>query len=245
MNSKRYLKLPIFCKDEVMEVEVKKNLFNCKSDFQEIMIAELEKFGKSLIIDGVMQCAESDHKIYDRELLKLFSHKDKKILILGGGDGFVAEEALRINPNLDVKIVDLDAEVVNSCKNFLGQKIFNNPKVQVYIEDVFYFLKITADKINGKINGIVCDLTDAPIGRHNKKEFENFYLDIVRLSFKKLSKGGWISVQAGASKNMPQYIDAVGIIRNILQKSFKKVQRSDVFIPSYGEDCAFLFGKKL
>lgn len=227
-----------------MRVGINKILHNKKSDFQEILIADTIDFGRCLVIDGVMQTSETDHEAYDRELLKKLKKTDKRILVLGGGDGYVAEMALKANPKLNIKIVDLDIEVVKNCGKFLKQEIFKNPNVKLYIEDVFHYLVVTINKTNGKFDGIVCDLTDTPIGRRNKKAFEKFYSDIIKLSYKHLNVSGWMSIQAGASKNTSYYIDAVGIIHKLLKKYFTKVERLDISIPSYGEKCAFLFGEK-
>jgi spermidine synthase len=240
----KYLELPIFSTGEKMELKIKEILYKEKSDFQEILIVDSKEHGKCLIIDGVMQCAESDHELYDRELLKPLKKTDKKILILGGGDGYVAQTALQKNSDLNVKIVDLDLAVVKSCRINMDQKIFDDSRVNLSVEDAFHYLKNTVDKVNGKFNGIICDLTDAPIGRRNKRDFERFYSELIKLSSDHLKTGGWISVQAGASKNTPYYIDAVGIIEKLLKKYFKNTKRSDIFIPSYGESCAFLFGRK-
>lgn len=244
MSDTKFISLPVFSTRKKMKAKVKGILFKEKSDFQEILIANLKEFGKCLILDGIMQCSEKDHEIYGREMLKKLKKTDKNILILGGGDGYVAEMALKLNPKLKIRLVELDIEVVKACEKILNGSIFKNKNVSLYIEDVFHFLKFTVHKVSGKVNGVVCDLTDAPIGRKKKKDFEKFYSDIIKFSFEHLRTGGWMSIQAGASKNTSHYIDAVGIIRKMLKKYFTKVERSDIFIPSYGESCAFLFGKK-
>lgn len=244
MSDTQFISLPVFSTGKRMKAEVKNILFKKKSGFQEILIADLKEFGKCLILDGIMQCAEKDHEIYDREMLKMLKKSDKNILILGGGDGFVSKMALKLNPKLKVRLVELDIEVVKACEKKLNSGLSKNKKVNLYIEDVFHFLKFTVHRVGGKADGIVCDLTDAPIGRKNKKDFEKFYSDIIKFSFSHLRTGGWMSIQAGASENTSHYIDAVEIIRKMLKKYFTKVERSDIFIPSYGEKCAFLFGKK-
>ena len=227
-----------------MKVEIKKILFDKKSDFQKIIIVDTKKFGKCLVIDEIIQTAETDHAVYDYELLKMLKKSDQKLLILGGGDGYVAQMALEINPKLSVEVIDLDLEVVKSCQIKLKQKIFYDSRVNLCVSDVFHYLKFTVNEMNGKFNGIVCDLTDAPIGRRKKKDFEKFYSDIIKLSIKNLKSDGWISIQAGASRTMSHYINAVDVIGKLLKKHFKNIKRSDVFIPSYGESCAFLFAKK-
>jgi spermidine synthase len=240
----KFLELPIFSTGGKMKVAVNKIIDKTKSSFQDILIADSKEFGKCLIIDGVMQCAESDHETYDFELLKLLKKSDKKILVLGGGDGYVAEMILKLNPKAIVKIVDLDIEVVQSCQKKLGQKIFKDPRVRLYVGDAFHYLKFFNNRVNGKFDGIVCDLTDSPIGRRNKKDFSRFYREIITLSKGVLKKSGWMSIQAGASKTNKYYINAIEILGKIMKDNFSNVKKTDIYIPSYGESCAFLFGKK-
>lgn len=238
----QFLNLPIFCNGEVMKIEINSVLHEAQSDFQKIVIADTKDYGKCLIIDGVMQTAETDHAIYDQELLKNLKKTDKNILILGGGDGYIAQMAIERDPGLNVDIIDLDLEVINSAKKFLGQKIFDDEKVKLFIGDALHFLK-TGNKI---YDGIVCDLTDTPIGTKDEtEEFRNFLDRIITLSKTKLQSGGWISVQSGASCTAEDFTDEASIIENILrQDDFNDITRSDIFIPSYGESCAFLFARK-
>ena len=238
------LDLPIFSTGGKMKLKVKKVLENTKSDFQDILIVDTEKYGKCLIIDGDMQCADSDHEAYDNEMLKLLKKEDRNLLILGGGDGYVAKTALKKNKKLKVTLIDLDAEVINTCKNSLNGRAFNNKRLKLCIGDAFYFLEATSKEDRIKFDGIVCDLTDTPIGRKDKANFEKFYKTIILDSYKVLNPGGWISTQAGASKTNCNYIKANKIIKNILSKHFKEISQSDIFIPSYGEKWAFLFGRK-
>jgi len=241
---KKSISLPIFCSGEMMNVPIKKMLSATTSEFQEIKVFDTDDFGRCLVINDVMQTAESDHEIYDRELLKLLKKSDRKIIILGGGDGYVAEMALKLNNKLNIKIVDLDMAVVQTAENLLNQKIFKHKNIELYVEDVFRFLKFTIHQLNGQFDGIVCDLTDTPIGRKEKKDFEKFYTGIASFSEKVLKPGGWISLQGGASKVTTNFIDSAKILERILRRKFTQVKRNDILVPSYGESCAFLFGRK-
>lgn len=237
----QFLNLPIFCNGEKMKMEIKSILHQAESDFQKIVIVDSLEYGKCLIIDGVMQTAESDHKIYDQEMLKLMRKRDKNILILGGGDGYIAQMAIKKNPELKIEVIDLDIEVIQCAKKFLDQKVFDNNKIKLFIGDALHFLKMT-DK---KYDGIICDLTDSPIGtKKEEKEFMEFYKKIIALANNKLNNGGWISVQGGASRTAKEFVNEAKIIKDIMKNYFRKLKRSDLYIPSYGESCAFLFGQK-
>lgn len=244
MTQPKYLELPIFSTGEKMKIGIKKILHHKKSDFQDILIADTNDFGRCLILDNIMQCSENDHNLYDQEILKMMKKTDKNILVLGGGDGYVAETALRINPRVKVRMFELDVEVINGSKKYLGQKIFDHKNVELYIGDALHYLKVFNGRDAEKFDGLVCDFTGEPITKHEQKKFENFYTYIIKLSKKVLKKGGWIAVQAGDSDVEKKYIDGAKILESLLKKEFTNVTRSDIAIPSYGENDAFLFGKK-
>lgn len=239
----QFLSLPIFCNGEQMKLEIKDILHRKEtSTDQKTIVVDSVDYGRCLIIDDVMQTAEFDHEIYDKEILKFLRKSDKNILILGGGDGYVAEMALKKNSALKVEVVDLDVEVVKCAEKYLDQKIFGDKRVKLFIGDAMHFLKVTKQKYDG----IVCDLTDTPIGtKKEEKEFKKFFEKIISFSESKLKKGGWMSIQSGATSVTDGFVDESRIIEKILKgNNLKNISRSDIYIPSYGESCAFLFGEK-
>lgn len=239
-----YIHIPIYSTGKKMKIRVKKIVKNIKSDFQNISVVDTNDFGRCLVIDGVIQGTDNDGDIYDREMLKFLKKTDKKFLILGGGDGSIAESILKKNPKAKIQIIDLDVEVINCCKKYFGQKIFNDSRVNLYIGDALHHLKTTIKKINGKFDSVICDLTDIPIGRKKKKDFVKFYKELIFISSEIIKKNGWMSIQAGASKTNGYYINMVKIVSEIAKKHFTKILNSEVYIPSFGERGAFLFGKK-
>lgn len=235
--------IPIFSTGDSINIKIEKIIGKIKSDFQDILFLDTLDFGRCLVINGIIQTSDKDHAIYDKAILKPLKKKDRRLLILGGGDGYVAELALKLNPNLKIHIVDLDMEVIKGCERYLNQKIFKDKRVCVHIEDASFYLKKTA-KDADKFDGIVCDLTDEPSNKNNQKDFSKFYEETISLSNIVLKKHGWISMQAGASKTVFEHLDAVSILSKILDKRFINVTRKDVLIPSFGEKNAFLYAKK-
>lgn len=227
-----------------MKIKIKGKINEINSSAQHIVIADSQDFGRILVINDVVQCAEKDHLLYDQAILSKLGDKDKNVLILGAGSGYVPSLAIRKNPKVNITIIDLDEEVVDVSKKFLGQKIFSNKNVNLHIEDALKYLK-KASRKGTAFCGIVCDLTDTPIGAVEGKQFKRFYEEVVTLSKKCLKKGGWLSIQAGATKVSGNYTDGVKIISKILDKNkFSDITKKDVMIPSFGEENAFLFGKK-
>lgn len=243
INERNELVVPILSTGKKMEIKVKEVIGKIKSDFQDILFLDTFDFGRCLVIDGLMQITEKDHKIYDEHILKSLTKKDRSLLVLGGGDGYVAETALGINQNLKVKIIDVDIEIFKGCEKHLDQKVFKDKRVRLHIEDVFNYLKNTAGH-KEKFDGIVCDLTDELIRKRDQKSFNKFYEEIIELSKNALNDDGWISFHAGASRVTFGRMNTAMMIKKLLQKNFVEVFQSDKLIPSFGEKNAFLFARK-
>lgn len=234
-----FIEIP--CSDgRLIRLKIKEVIYKGSSRSQEIAIYNTEEFGRCLFLDGIIQSSEKDHELYDEQLLKKLRPSDRNILILGGGDGFIAEKALKINPGINVTIVDLDEEVVNVCKRYLSQRVFNNPRVRVVIRDALDFVL----NIKGEIfDGIISDLTDFPIGYDNK--LRELFSKILSESRRILKEDGWISLYGGVKgiidKEGQQVID---LLNNILKENFPTTDCYETLIPSFGEPCYFLYGLK-
>jgi spermidine synthase len=77
---------------QAMSLEIKKMLFEGKSKFQDVKVFESATWGKTLILDGVIQCTERDEFAYQEMMthVAMFAHKKPlRVLVIGGGDGGV------------------------------------------------------------------------------------------------------------------------------------------------------------
>ena len=104
------------------EIKIKNRLINKKSNFQKIEIFDTLTYGRVLALDGVIQVTEKDEYAYSEMLvhpaMQALSKKSKKILIIGGGDGAVAEEVLKYHYVRNIDLVDIDKEVVDLSKKY-------------------------------------------------------------------------------------------------------------------------------
>lgn len=108
---------------QCFSLKVKEVLHEEKSDFQEIKILDTwvfssingmifdtkfftslksrsETYGRVLTLDGVIQCTERDEFGYQEMIaqIPLCSHPNpEKVLIVGGGDGGVAREVIKVS----------------------------------------------------------------------------------------------------------------------------------------------------
>ena len=162
------------------EIRIKNRLINKKSNFQKIEIFDTLTYGRVLALDGVIQVTEKDEYAYSEMLvhpaMQALSKKSKKILIIGGGDGAVAEEVLKYHYVRNIDLVDIDKEVVDLSKKYF-KKINNNSlinkKLNLFYEDAFRFI----DKNQNSYDLIIADRPD-PIGAGKSLYKSNFYKKI-------------------------------------------------------------------
>lgn len=229
--------LPLFTSRKGMAISLLDTLYSVKNKFQDVKIIDTKEFGRSLLIDGVMQGTESDHHIYDNELLKYLSKEDKKILILGGGDGFVANSILKRHPGVvSIEIVDIDKDVVVSCERFFSREKDFSSKVNFIIDDAVSFLENLESQI--KYSAIIFDLTEIPIaGDESVKQFFEKLLDLIS---SRIVENGWISIQAGTPKVTEDFFDLNTCLLKLFKSRYEYIESHSKFIPSFGEEAAFM-----
>ena len=82
------------------EVTVNKVLIDKKSKYQRIQILDTSVYGRILVLDGIIQVTEKDEAAYSEMLVHpaiQVLKSPQNVLIIGGGDGAVAEEILKYN----------------------------------------------------------------------------------------------------------------------------------------------------
>ena len=189
--------------------------------------------------------SESDHEVYDKAILKTLRPTDKNILIIGGGDGFVAESILKKNPRAKITIAELDADIVYCAKTYFEKSdIFEHPNVTLCIGDAIKYLT-GQQGTRQKFDGIIIDLTDVPVGSGKAiARIEKFYTQLLKLATPLLATDGWVSAQAGAAvvrKPMAAYFD---VLLPIFREYLADVEKSIIPIPSFLDDEVFIYAKK-
>lgn len=166
------------------------------SDFQHIQMFDTVAFGHMMALDGVVQITERDEPSYSEMLTHppILEHGAvKTAMVVGGGDGAVAEEILK-HPSVErVDLVDIDGRVVALSKTHLAhihKGVFDNPKLNVMIADAFAHLK--AEETAGAYDLIVADRPD-PIGPAEVLFGDDFY----SLVHRALTARGIVALQTG------------------------------------------------
>ena len=124
-------------------------LHSSQSLYQTIEVFESKFFGKVLVLDGVLQITERDGSAYNEMMafIPMMAHRrPKKVLVIGGGDGYVVHEVLKHEEVELIDHVDLDEEVVRVCqKYFPWANVWANKKVKLHIDDGAAFVRRIPD----------------------------------------------------------------------------------------------------
>ena len=162
-------------------ITIEKIITSQKSRFQNILIFDSKYFGRILTLDKIIQITEFDHFYYSEMLshVPIITHgKVERVLIIGGGDGAIANEVLKHNSIKEVFICEIDQDVINLSVKYLKKINFGslkNPKVKIIIEDASQFIK--RSNFKNYFDLIIADRPD-PIGPGKNLFKIKFYKDI-------------------------------------------------------------------
>ena len=200
-----------------------------KSQYQHIKIFDTVSNGRVMTLDGVVQITTRDESAYAEMLthLPILEHgKVKSVMIVGGGDLSIADEALKHKAVKEVVLVDIDGRVVELCKKHfteINAKAFRDRRLTIEIADAFEFLARPENK--ARFDLIIGDRPD-PIGPGKALFGETFYDRIKRA----LKPGGLATFQTG----VPFYQPAE--ITDTLKELAANFPRSGVYltvVPTY------------
>ena len=219
------------------KMKVDKVLFDGRSENQHVAVVENGTFGRTLYLDGVLQTSERDEFIYHEMLthLPILAHgKAKSVLIIGGGDGGMLEEALKHASIETATMVEIDPSVVAMCREYLPSisgNAFDDPRLDLVFADGVDFVSNTEKRFDIAI----IDSTD-PIGPGEVLFTENFYQGCKRV----LNKGGVVVTQNGVPfVQGDELTQSVHLLRSL----FADVSCYTATVPGYvGGPMAFGWG---
>ena len=156
-------------------LRVSRVIYEGKTEFQSMQVLENERFGRFLVLDGVVQTTEADEFFYHEMLahVPLFAlNEPKQVLIIGGGDGGCLEEVLK-HPVERAIMAELDQGVIDVSREYLPSicgSAFDDPRTELIIGDGAKFLAET----DHRFDLIIIDSTD-PIGPGEVLFSRDFY----------------------------------------------------------------------
>jgi spermidine synthase len=185
-----------------------------------------------LFLDGNLQFSTTDEHRYHETLvhpaMSLAANREE-ILILGGGDGLVAREALRWPEVRSVTLVDLDPAMTQLGRQFPALKAQNrgslfDPRVRVVNTDAHAFLERTSDRYGV----IIADLPD-PNGDALAKLYS---VEFFRLARRHLARGGVFVTQASS----PFFSrEAFWCVARTIRAAGLRTLPTHAYVPSFGD----------
>ena len=140
-----------------------------RTPFQEVVIAESPTYGQVLFLDGEIQSSSSDEAIYHEHLVhpllaSLSGVPNKRVLVVGGGEGATVREVLRWSSDSvgSVDWVDIDGDLVELCQKHLGwadDSVRGDSRLMFCPDDINSYL----DRTPGLYDAIILDLPDPDV----------------------------------------------------------------------------------
>jgi spermidine synthase len=183
-------------------MEVTRMLADENSPYQHIRIFDTVANGRVMTLDDIVQITSRDESAYADMLthLPMLEHgKVERVMIVGGGDLSIADEALKHKSVKEVVLVDIDGRVIELCKEWFGEinaKAFKDRRLKLEVADAFEYLGRKDSK--GRFDLIIADRPD-PVGPGKALFGETFY-DRIRGA---LRKGGYATFQTGVPFYQP------------------------------------------
>ncbi len=220
-----------------MLLKVAKVLALEKSPYQEVVLADLDGWGRALILDKLIQSTEKDEYIYHELLVHpaMALHPNpRRVLILGGGEGATLREVLKHRTVEEAVMVDIDPVVVDFARKYLQhmhQGSFDDPRSRVVIMDGLEYVKQAPSSY---FDVVVMDLTDpygSEIARHLYSA--GAFSEIKRV----MKPDGVLATQAGSSYFYPA---EYRYVLESAKANFKYVAEYWFWVPSFGTNVNFV-----
>nr|WP_199899749.1 hypothetical protein [Sneathiella glossodoripedis] len=160
-----------------LALEVGEILYRDKTEHQDLMIFENNRFGRVMSLDGAVQTTEKDEFIYHEMFahVPILAHGNvQSVLIIGGGDGGAARQVLK-HAGISATLVDIDRTVIDLSAKYMptvSGGAFEDPRLEIVVADGCSFVKATGKKWDV----IIIDSTD-PYGPGEVLYSQEFYTD--------------------------------------------------------------------
>jgi len=184
-------------------------------------------FGTLLFLDGKIQISERDEDRYHQYLVDapLLAHtKPRSLCIVGGGDCFGLEEAVKHASLKRIRMVEIDKGVVDFCTLHYPviKKIRKDPRIEIAYADARKWLEDNPETFDV----LAIDLTE-PHGPSKMLYTREFY----QLCKKRLNPGGILSIH---TDNYVLFPESFATIYKTLRSVFPHILTARVDMPCYG-----------
>lgn len=202
-----------------------------QSAYQRIVLTQWNQDYR-LYLNGNLQFSTADEYRYHEPLVHVpmaLTNHHERILILGGGDGLAVRELLNYPDVQQIDLVDLDPVMTQLATSHpmlrqLNERSMSNPKVKVYNQDAFTFIKRSSDVYSV----IIIDLPDPNDTGLGKLYTREFY----QMVKKRLAADGVVGTQATSPYFAP---NAFWCIAHTLADVFPGTLPYTAYVPSFGQ----------
>jgi spermidine synthase len=225
--------------DAAMIYKVKETLVRKQTEYQDLAIVETNRFGRMLLLDGIVQTTIADEYVYHEMIshIPLFTHPNpEKVLVVGGGDGGAIREVLKHPSVKKAVLCEIDKCVVEECMKYLPEISceLDNPRCEVFIGDGIKYVH----EHKNEFDVIIVDSTD-PFGAAEGLFGGSFYKEISEC----LTKDGIFVAQTETPFYLPEVVKKVF---NDAKEAFPVTKLFMAAIPTYpGGYWSFTIGSKM
>jgi len=220
-----------------VQIDIKKELYSAKTDFQDIAVLDTVPYGRMLTLDGIIQLTQFDNHAYHEMIthVPMQISNAKRVLIIGGGDGGVLKEVIKYDSVQEVVLCDIDPEVTTISKEYFAEfrEAFKDSRANVIHEDAAKYVKEKKDYFDV----VLIDSSD-PIGPAVVLYEREFYQNV----YNSMTKDGIMSCQM---ESMYYHHDFIKEKITTQREMFNSAQYYYTMIPTYpGGSIGFSLCKK-
>jgi spermidine synthase len=226
---------------ERLAYEAERVLHTRRTRYQKLEIADTVSYGRALFLDDKIQSAELDEFIYHEALVHpalVLNPEPRSVLIVGGGEGATLREVLRHRTVQRALMVDIDAEAVDACREYLTSwhaGAFDDQRTELLYADARKYL----EEHDERFDSIIVDVTDPLAGGPSYRIFtREFY----QLASDRLTDHGTLAVQSeSVDLNV---LEAHLAIVTTLRAVYPHAAAYQAHVPSFGEAWGFAVAAK-
>lgn len=187
----------------------RRSLLHARSRYQTIDIVDTEPYGVTLLLDGAMMTSVGEEHFYHEMLVHpalTVASSIRRILVVGGGDGGTAREALRYRDVEQVILCEIDVMVTEACRAHMTEMRvpWDDPRLTLLFADGIDYVRGPGEPFDV----ILIDGSD-PVGPAEGLFTTAFYESCKS----RLVPEGVLTVQSEAPFLMRE--DFVSVVRNL------------------------------
>lgn len=147
-----------------LSCKVIQTLHSEQTPFQRLDVIETAQYGRMLVLDGMVQTTEADEFVYHEMIVHVAMQTHpgpKRVAVVGGGDGGTVREVLKYRSVESVKLIEIDARVVEASRRFFPElsKGLDDPRVEcLYVDGIRHI-----EKSKNAYDVVIVDSTE-PVG---------------------------------------------------------------------------------